>query len=171
MIKKLPTINDPLPYTILQDIDIDSYKIVKKGRKEIIIESEGELKPISSGVGEYAPEINIKLSKIIKDLNEAFGTTFSEDDKVFLGRVKDNLLDNKDLINKIEHNSKENVKAVFDKFFWKEVAKLLRNNQEFYKRIVDNEKLREKLKSALFELVYYEYNKTKKLKRDADEKT
>jgi len=167
--KKLPTINDPLPYTILQDIDMDSYKIVKKDQKEIIIQSEGELKPISSGVGEYAPEINTKLSKIIKDLNDAFGTSFSEDDKVFLGRVKDNLLDNKDLIDKIEHNSKENVKAVFDKFFWKEVGKLLRNNQELYKRIVDNEKLREKLKSALFELVYYEYNKMKKLKKDSKE--
>ena len=148
---------------------MDSYKIVKKEKKEIVIQSEGELKPISSGVGEYAPEINTKLSKIIKDLNDAFGTNFSEDDKIFLGRVKDNLLDNKDLIDKIEHNSKENVKAVFDKFFWKEVGKLLRNNQELYKRIVDNEKLREKLKSALFELVYYEYNKLKKLKKDSKE--
>jgi len=160
--KKLPTINNPLPFSILQDVDIESYKIVKKSKKEIKLESEGELKPISAGVGEYAPDINAKLSKIIKELNDAFGTDFTDDDKVFLGRVKDNLLENKELINKIEHNSKENVKVVFDRYFNEEISKLLSSNMRFYKRLVDNEKLRKKLKLALFDLVYYEYTKNKK---------
>ena len=166
MQKKLPSINNPLPFNVLEDVDIDSYKIVSKGKKEIVIQSEGELKPISAGAGEYAPDINTKLSKILKDLNDAFGTDFTDDDKVFLGRVKDNLLDNKDLINKIEHNSKENVKAVFDKFFWAEMTKLLKSNGNLYKRVVDDDKLKNKLKSALFELIYYEYNKIKKSKED-----
>jgi type I restriction enzyme R subunit len=160
--KKLPTINNPLPFSVLQDVDIDSYKIVKKGKKEIKIESEGELKPISASVGEYATDINAKLSKIIKDLNDAFEADFTDDDKVFLGRVKDNLLESKELLNKMEHNSKENVKAVFDKYFNQEINKLLNGNMNFYKRIVDNEKLRKKIESALFELVYFEFNKYKK---------
>jgi type I restriction enzyme R subunit len=160
--KKLPTINNPLPFSVLQDVDIDSYQIVKKGKKEIKIESEGELKPISAGVGEYAPDINAKLSKIIKDLNDAFGTDFTDDGKFFLGRVKDNLLEDKELKNKIEHNSKENVKVIFPKYLDRELSKLLNNNMNFYKRIVDNEKLRKKIESALFELVYFEFNKYKK---------
>lgn len=160
--KKLPTINNPLPFTVLEDVDIDSYKIVNKGKKEINLQAEGELKPISAGVGEYTPDINIKLSKILKDLNDAFGTDFTDDDKVFLGRVKDNLLENKELLNKMEHNSKENVKAVFDKYFNQEMTKLLNSNMKFYKRLVDNEKLKTKLKSAIFDLLYFEYNKRKK---------
>jgi type I restriction enzyme R subunit len=163
LIKKLPTINNPLPYNVLQDVDMDSYKIVNKGKKDINLTSDGELSPISAGVGEFAPEINTKLSKIIKDLNDAFGTSFTKDDKVFLGRVKDNLLENKDLIEKMENNSKENVKAVFDKFFWREMKGLLKSDSHLYKKIVDNEKLRDKVKSALFDLVYYEFNKKKKL--------
>ena len=162
LIKKLPTINNPLPYTILQDVDMDSYKIVNKGKKDITLTSDGELSPISAGVGQYAPEINTRLSKIIKDLNDAFGTSFTKDDKIFLGRVKDNLLENKDLVDKMEHNSKENVKAVFDKFFWMEMKDLLKSDSQLYKKIVDNDKLREKVKSALFDLVYYEYDKKKK---------
>jgi len=162
LIKKLPTINNPLPYTILQDVDMDSYKIVNKGKKDINLTSDGELKPISASVGEFAPDINTKLSKIIKDLNDAFETSFTKDDKIFLGRIKDNLLDNKNLIDKIEHNSKENVKAVFDTFFWREMKDLLKSDSHLYKKIVDNDKLREKVKSALFDLVYYEYNKKKK---------
>ena len=165
--KKLPSINNPLPFNVLEDVDIDSYKIVNKGKKEIKLYGDGELKPISAGVGEYAPDINIKLSKILKDLNDAFGTDFTDDDKLFLGRVKDNLLENKELLNKMEHNSKENVKAVFDKYFNQEMTKLLNSNMKFYKRLVDNEKLKTKLKSAIFDLLYFEYNKKRK---DVDKK-
>lgn len=166
LIKKLPTINNPLPYSVLQDIDIDSYKITKKGEKVITIESDGELDSMTEGIGQFAPETNTKLSEIIKELNDAFGTIFSVDDKVFLKRVKDNLLDNKDLINKIKHNSKENVKTVFDKYFWGEMTKLLKSNEQLYKRVVDSEQVKDKLKSSLFELIYGEFNKKKrKLRR------
>lgn len=160
--KKLPTINNPLPFSVLQDVDMDSYKIVKKDEREIILEPEGELGGISDIACEYTPDISTKLSKIIKDLNDAFGTNFTDDDKVFLGRVKDNLLENKELINKMEHNSKENVEAVFDKYFNHEMNKLLNNNMNFYKRIVDNEKLRKRLKTDIFNLLYLEYDKMKK---------
>jgi type I restriction enzyme R subunit len=168
--KKLPSINNPLPFNVLEDVDMDSYKIVSKGKKEIKLQSEGELKPISAGVGEYAPDVNTKLSKILKDLNDAFGTDFTEDDKVFLGRVKDNLLENKELLNKMEHNSKENVKAIFDKYFNQEMTRLLNSNMKFYKRLVDNEKLKKKLKTALFDLMYFEFNKYKKKKESKKEK-
>lgn len=160
--KKLPSINNPLPFNVLEDVDIDSYKIENKGKKEIKLQAEGELKPITAGVGEYAQDTNTRLSKIIKDLNDAFGTDFTEDDKVFLGRVKDNMLQNRELINKMEHNSKENVKAIFDKYFNQEMTRLLNSNMNFYKKLVDNDKLKNKLKSALFDLLYFEYNKKKK---------
>ncbi|OQX21221.1 MAG: restriction endonuclease subunit R [Candidatus Altiarchaeales archaeon A3] len=165
--KKLPTTNNPLPFNVLEDIDIDSYKIADKGKKEITLQDEGgKLKPISASVGEYAPDINIKLSKILKDLNDAFGTDFADDDKVFLSRVKDNLLENTELLNRIEHNSKENVKAIFDKYFKKELTKLLNSNMNFYTKVMNNEKLKQQLKSALFDLLYLEYNKKKNIPID-----
>ncbi|MCL5674889.1 MAG: DEAD/DEAH box helicase family protein [Candidatus Omnitrophica bacterium] len=168
--KKLPTINNPLPFNVLEDVDIDSYKVVHKGLKEIKLQSEGELIPMSDGVGNYAPDINTKLSKILKDLNDAFGTDFTDDDKVFLNRVKDNLLQNKELVNKMEYNSKENVKTIFDKYFNQEITKLLNSNMKFYKRLVDNEKLKTQLKSALFNLVYFEFNKKIKQKPANEQK-
>jgi hypothetical protein len=61
-----------------------------------------------------------------------------------------------------EHGASD---AVFDKFFSDEMTKLLNSNMKSYKRLVDNDKLREKLKSALFGDVYSEFwlrNKEKK---------
>jgi type I restriction enzyme R subunit len=157
--KKLPRINNPLPFTVLEDVDMDSYKIVDKGETAIPLVGEGELTLISDGVGEYSPDEKSKLSQIIEDMNDAFGTDFTDDDKVFLERVKDNLLENEELLNKMKHNSPENVKTVFDKYFNEEMTALLKSNMNFYKRVVDNEKLRDKLKAELFKLLYLEYGK------------
>lgn len=115
------------------------------------------MKPISAFVGSPSEDIKERLSKIIKELNEAFGTDFNDDDRVFLGRIKDNLIENKDLQDKMEHNSKANVKVVFEKYFNEEMTKLLNRNMKFYKKLVDNDKLRKRLKTALFEMVYSEY--------------
>ncbi|MBI5000026.1 MAG: type I restriction endonuclease subunit R [Euryarchaeota archaeon] len=173
LMKKLPTINNPLPFNVLQDVDMDSYKIVKKGKKEIILNPDGELKPISDTAGVYKPETYEKLSKIVQELNDAFGTDFTDDDKVFLGRLKDNLMNNPDLIDKIEHNSRQNVLAIFDNYFDEEITKLLNGNMNFYKKMVDNDKLRTRVKSNLFDLIYYEYKKKRnqnKKETDAQEK-
>ncbi len=157
--KKLPTINNPLPYNLLQDVDMDSYKIVDKGESAIELIGKGDIPPIPGTVGEYCPDEKSKLSQILSDLNDAFSTDFTEDDKVFLGRIKDNLLKNEELVDRMEHNSPENVKAVFDKYFNQEMTSLLKNNMNFYKRVIDNDKLRESLKNALFELLYSEFDK------------
>ncbi|MCD5397285.1 MAG: DEAD/DEAH box helicase family protein [Candidatus Pacebacteria bacterium] len=162
LIKKLPSINNPLPFNVLEDVDMDSYKIVNKGEKELKLQSEDELLPITAGVGEFAADINVKLSKIIQLLNDAFGTDFNNNDKIFLKRVKDNLLENTELLNRMEYNSKENVKAIFDKYFNQEMTGLLNSNMKFYRKLVDNDKLKSKLKDCVFDLMYHEFNKNKK---------
>ena len=155
--KKLPTINDPLPFNVLEDVDMDSYKIQEQEITGIDLGADGALKPPSSGAAGYHEEEKEKLSKIIQELNDAFGTDFTDDDRVFLERVKANLLKNEELIQKMERNSPENVKAVFDKYFNQEMTGLLNSNMDFYKRVVDNENLRNKLKVAVFDLLYEEY--------------
>ena len=159
--KKLPTINSPLPFNVLEDVDMDSYKIIDKGENEISLLGDGELHSASDGAANYREDEKERLSQIIKDLNEAFNTDFTGDDKVFLKRVKDNLLDNQELTEKMEHNSRENVEAVFDKYFNHEMSGLLQNNMELYKKVVDNEKLRKKLKYALFDLIYQDFKRNK----------
>jgi len=164
LLRKLPAENDTIPYNVLEDVDIDSYKIENKGKKEINLTGYGELKPISDVGGEPIPLYNEALSVIIKELNEAFGTDFTDDDKLFLAGIKNHLMENEGLKNKIKSNSKRKVKVVFDSYFNEEMKTLLNNNIEFYKRIVDNEKLKNQLKSLLFDSVYNAFIKEIKKK-------
>ena len=157
---KLAPINDVVDHPILEkSVDIGSYKIEEKGIIQIDLNGEGGLKPLSNGASGYQEEEKEKLSQIIKDLNDTFGTDFTDDDRVFLERVKANLLGNEELLQKMEHNSPENVKAVFEKYFDREMTELLNSNMDFYKRVVDNDKLRNTLKLALFDLLYEDFDK------------
>ncbi len=157
LLKKLPTINEPLPFWILEDADIDSYKIVNKWEKSIVLETEWELKSMSSWWWWFIIMKEEELSVIIKSLNDTFWTEFSDEDRVFVGRMMNNLQKNEDLKNKIKNNSKENVLAVFDWYFDDVMVEILNNNTWFYKKIVDNEKIKSRLKENLFHMIYNEH--------------
>ncbi|AMK15496.1 hypothetical protein [Methanobrevibacter olleyae] len=137
---------------------MDSYKIDTSNEGESIglDDGEGELFPASASDNAFSPEEKTKLSEIIKALNEAFNTEFDDDDKVFLKRVKDNMMSNEELAKKIHNNSKENVAAIFDRYFDKELNKHIQSNFDFFKKINDNDLLKEDLKNKLLDVVYDE---------------
>lgn len=154
--KKLPAINNPLPFNVQEDVDIDSYKVKGNELISIDLNSDGELNPASNGGIQFHPEEKNRLSEIIKDLNEAFGTNFSEDDKVLLKQVKNHMANNEELTKRIQNNSKENVEAVFGDYFEDELNHLMTKNFDFFQRISDNEKLRTNLQRMLLDLLYEE---------------
>lgn len=158
LIKKLPTINDPLPFNVLEDVDMDSYKIVTddEGSSIDLLDGKGELHPASSGDSIFTPEEKTKLSEIIEILNEAFKTEFTDADRLFLKQVKDNMMSNEELSTKVRNNPRENVEAVFDRYFDQEMNNLLHSNFEFFRKINDNEQLRTRLKRLLLDAVYDE---------------
>lgn len=156
--KKLPTINNPLPFNVLEDVDMDSYKIdtSDKGQSIELGGDGGELLPPSGTDFGFTPEEKTRLSEIIRALNEAFNTDFSENDRVLLKLIKDSLLDNEELAEKIRNNSKENVAAIFDEYFNEVLNTLISRNFAFYKKIMDNETLRDRLKKLLLDAIYDE---------------
>lgn len=156
--KVLPTINNPLPFNVLEDVDMSSYKIDTRdeGSSIILGEGEGTLKPLSPTDSGYKPEEQTRLSQILKSLNEQFGTNFTEEDTLFVSQMTINMLANDDLMNKVHNNPKENVAAIFDKFFMEELVNIYQNNESFYNKINKNEGLKERLRQDLLDLVYKE---------------
>lgn len=156
--KVLPTINNPLPFNVLEDVDMDSYKIDTRSEGESIIlgEDEGMLKPMSPSDPGYRPEEQTKLSQILEALNEAFATDFTDADRLMVSQITGNMLSNDDLMNKVRNNPKENVAAIFDKFFNKELVNIFNSNKSFYDKIITNDQLRERLEEDLLDLLYEE---------------
>ena len=156
--KVLPTINEPLPFNVLEDVDMDSYKIDThdEGASIILGEGEGTLKPMSPSDPGYRPEEQTRLSQILEALNEAFSTDFTDTDRLLVSQITGNMLSDEDLMNKVRNNPKENVAAIFDKFFDKELVNIFNSNESFYNKINTNEQLRDRLKRDLLDLVYEE---------------
>ena len=156
--KVLPTINNPLPFNVLEDVDMDSYKIDTSNEGESITlgEGEGKLKPLSPSDPSYKPEEQTRLSQILEALNEAFATEFTESDRLLVTQITGNMLSDEELMNKVRNNPKENVEAIFDKFFNKELVNIFQSNESFYNKISTNEQLRDRLKQDLLDYVYEE---------------
>ena len=156
--KVLPTINNPLPFNVLEDVDMDSYKIDTRDEGESIIlgEGEGTLKPMSPSDPGYRPEEQTKLSQILQALNEAFGTDFTDADRLLVSQITGRMLSDEELMNKVRNNPRENVEAIFDKFFNRELVNIFNSNENFYNKISTNEGLRERLKNDLLDFVYEE---------------
>ena len=156
--KVLPTINNPLPFNVLEDVDMDSYKIDTHNEEESIIlgEGEGTLKPMSPSDPGYRPEEQSKLSEILEALNEAFGTDFTDSDRILVSQITGNMLSDEELMNKVRNNPRENVEAIFDKFFNRELVNIFNSNESFYNKINTNVQLRDKLKRDLLDFVYEE---------------
>ncbi len=156
--KVLPTINNPLPFNVLEDVDMDSYKIDTRAEEESITlgEGEGTLKPMSPSDPGYRPEERLKLSEILEALNQAFGTDFTDADRLLVSQITGNMLSDEELMNKVRNNPRENVEAIFDKFFNRELVHIFESNQSFYTKIISNEELSDKLKQDLLDFIYEE---------------
>lgn len=161
--KKLPTKNDPLPPTILEDVDMDSYKIDTTNEIESInLNAFGELKPASSTEKYDIEEEYSKLSSIIESINEKFKTDFTDNDCLALKQLENNMKKNDELTNKINNNSKENVGAIFYRYFDKGLNEVMESNFALFKKINDNPELKKDLQIKLLDDIYYEYEKINK---------
>lgn len=153
--KKLPSVNPPFIFDVDDDVDIDSYKIDdEQDVKSIALNPDGAVSPSSPSPVQYHEDETSPLSQIINDLNEEYGTEFSDEDKVMVDMLLNNLGNNEELIKRINNNSRENVEAVFSNFFDDEMGNLMVNNFNFFKKINDNEEIRNSLENMILNLLY-----------------
>jgi type I restriction enzyme R subunit len=140
LLRRLPASKDRLPVEITQKIDLDSYRMQQNHEGSISLpRGTGEVKPVGAkGAYEPTPEEIEVLSKIIKDLNERFGTDFSEDDKVFIEQLESRLIGDPVLENSLKVNTRENFRLTFDNVVNDVVQDMIDSNFKFYKQINDD---------------------------------
>ena len=141
---------------ILDNIDMDSYRLTLQATTNIVLEQGEDLKPIPTEMrgGVDDPEID-RLSNIIQSFNDRYGTQFEDTDKV--RRVLDSLLadmsKSEELINSIKFSDTQNAQITNDKVLKQEFLKHITTNFDLYKLFSDNREFQEDLSSKMFGLV------------------
>ncbi len=155
LIKKLPIEKDPLPTEVLESIDMEAVKIVKKKEGKIKLENEqGELYPMGGGGGMVIKDEESALSKIIKDVNDRFGTNFNDSDRVILNNLSAKLMGNKVLEGSIKNNSKEAARIKFNQIFQDELITMLNSHFDLYKKIDGSVELKDYVNQKMFDYVH-----------------
>ena len=78
------------------------------------------------------------LSRIIQELNERFGTDFSEKDKVLVEHLHSSLAENEALRRSVEVNPPDKARLSFEHFVNDEMQSMIDTHFKFYKKFTDD---------------------------------
>jgi len=128
---------------ILDAIDMDSYRVEKKAAMNIALTDEdAEIEPIPTDTTGRRPEPEMdRLSNILQNFNEQFGTLFADTDRV-AKRIRDDIAPQV-AADAAYQNAKENTphtaRMAHDQALGKVMQLLLKDDTQVYKQFVENE--------------------------------
>jgi len=142
---------------ILDNIDMDSYRLQLEAITNIQIEQGDDLKPIPTDMRGSTNEPETEaLSNILQTFNERYGTQFEDIDKVrqIAENVANDVAKNQELINSIKYsNDDQNAKITSDKIVSQELLKHITTNFNLYKLYEDNEEFKKEFSTIMFNIV------------------
>lgn len=141
---------------ILDNIDMDSYRLQLEATTTIVMEQGEELKPMPTTMrgGANPPEID-KLSNILQTFNDRYGTQFEDIDKVrqMAENVANDVAKNQELITSIKYSDDQNARITSDKIVGEELLKHITTNFDLYKLYSDNKEFKEDFSAMMFGIV------------------
>ncbi len=151
--RKLLVTKGELPLEVLNQVDMDSLAIAKKSETAIkLVAGEGGLDPLTPGEPQpKVPDKEEPLSKIIRELNDRFGTNLTADDKVFIERLEVAIAEHPALADSLRVNTESNARLTFDQVVNDRIQDMIDTNFKFYKLVTDNPGFAESFMGWLFE--------------------
>ena len=153
LLKILPGDEKGLPLEVQQAIDLKTFSIRETHSGTIELGGgNGTLKPPGGGAAAL-PDVEEKeaLSQIITELNERFGTEFTEEDKVFIEELESRLVENAALEASLRANTPENARLTFDHVVGDLLQDMVDTNFELYKRVTDDDNFGKFFKDRLYD--------------------
>jgi len=156
--------DEDLAKDILDKIDMDSYKLKKVAETTIYLKKGEDLKPTPEGMKGNISQPNIQyLSNIVKEFNERFGTTFTNEDKVkkMTNDLMDDITTDKNAMNNINDSLTkkdiQNAKITFAEVLTEKIIKHIDSNFEVFKEYNDNKEFRDFFAGQMFEMMRGKY--------------
>lgn len=147
---------------ILDNIDMDSYRLQLEATTRIVMNLAEDLKPIPTDMRGTTnrPEID-KLSNILQSFNDRYGTQFEDVDKVrqMAESVANDVAKNQELITSIKYSDEQNARITSDKIVGEELLKHITTNFDLYKLYSDNKEFKEDFSAMMFGMVKEIFNR------------
>jgi type I restriction enzyme R subunit len=147
---------------ILDNINMDSYRLQLESTTNILLEQGEDLKPIPTDMrgGGNNPELD-RLSSILKTFNDRYGTQFEDADKVrqMAENIANDVAKNQELIASIQHSDEQNARITSDKIVDQELLKHITTNFDLYKLYSDNKEFKEDFSAMMFGMVKEIFNR------------
>lgn len=157
LIPKLPAPKEEdLSKGILESIDMDSYRVEKKAVMAIrLADQDAEIGPVPLEGGGHKPEPELdRLSNILKNFNEQFGTIFTDGDRI-IKRIRDDIAP-KVAADEGFLNARKNTPAAarleHDKALARVMLELLKDDTEVYKQFVQNESFKRFVSDMVYQM-------------------
>lgn len=150
---------------ILDNIDMDSYRLQKEGEFRIKLQQGDELKAMPTEMRGVVAEPEMEyLSNIVKAFNDRFGTSFTNEDKVRKmteDLMKDVMTDEKAVENinaSLQKQDLQNAEITFTDVLKEKMINHIESNFEVFKEYNDNPEFRAFLAGQLFKLMLKDYS-------------
>lgn len=154
--------DEDLAQGILDNIDMDSYRLQKEGEFNIQLQQGDELKPIPTDMrgGAAEPELEY-LSNIVKAFNDRFGTQFTNEDKV--KKMTEDLMadvaQDAEFANAFKHSDEQNAKITFEEVLKRKLIDHIETNFEVFKEYNDNKEFRDFFAGTMFQIMQRDFMK------------
>lgn len=141
---------------MLNNINMDSYRLQLEATINIVLEQGDDLKPIPTDMRGGVAEIEIeKLSNILQTFNDRYGTQFEDADKVrqMAESIANEVAKNNELINSIRFSDDQNARITSDKVVGEELLKHITTNFDLFKLYSDNKEFKEDFSAMMYGVV------------------
>ena len=156
LVKQLPFDPESLPYEVLQEAQLDSYKVQYMYTKSLQLQSQDTaMEGLHPGTINAGSEQEMEwLSKIIKTLNETFGLELTDEDRVDLQHLHDRLSNDSELMNFFNpQNARDDVQEHFNEAVDEALLDFINVKLELYNKLSED-KVNSLFKSTWFNDLY-----------------
>jgi type I restriction enzyme, R subunit len=148
---------EDLAQGILDAIDMDSYRVEKKAALSIGLQATDSLiEPVPSGGGGAKPDPKMeKLSNILKQFNETWGTLFADTDRI-QKVIEDNLVPMVAADPAVQNalaNTPHTADLAISQSLGKAMQTLLKDDTQFYKYFVENKSFQKSVQDLVTALI------------------
>jgi len=161
LIKKLPkkSIEDQLKLD--DEVALEYYRIKKETDDDVILKKNkpGVLSSVTeSGMRLKKDDEKSLLSEIISIINDRFSTDFSESDRLFFEQIVEDCVSDEGLRAQAQANTMDNFRYPFEESFNDKIIDRMDQNQDIFKRLMENDEFNGVVLNVLMQEVYRRFN-------------